>query len=105
MGVYKMDSEKRIVALKLKTTSKGVPSPEQPPQEESAPAPVIVTEEKASAEAQLKSIIYIFCYELSVALWLLLMIFIYNLFFCISMRWTKAIEFDVVISRTKLKYI
>ena len=50
-SVYKMDSEKRIVALKLKTTSKGVPSPEQPPQEESAPAPVIVTEEKASAEA------------------------------------------------------
>ena len=50
-SVYKMDSEKRIVALKLKTTSKGVPPPEQPPQEESAPAPVIVTEEKASAEA------------------------------------------------------
>lgn len=50
-SVYKMDSEKRIVALKLKTTSKGVPSPEQPPQEESAPTPVIVTEEKASAEA------------------------------------------------------
>lgn len=50
-SVYKMDSEKRIVALKLKTTSKGVPSPEQPPQEKSAPTPVIVTEEKASAEA------------------------------------------------------
>ena len=50
-SVYKMDSEKRIVALKLKTTSKGVPSPQQPPQEESAPAPVTVTEEKANAEA------------------------------------------------------
>ena len=46
-----MDSEKRIVALKLKTTSKGMPSPQQPPQEESAPAPVTATEEKANAEA------------------------------------------------------